>query len=101
MSSDRHVENNKKLTKKINYCMHHWFGDKMSLKAEEQIKVSGMSVKKCGEFGRLEERCGEGDFESSHLELASITLISLSLSLACAHILSLLLAFFFSLSDLQ
>lgn len=73
--------------------MHHWLGDKMSLKAEKQIKVSGMRVEKCGEVGRLEERCGEG--YSSHLELASITLISLSLSRV--HIFSLSLTRFFFL----
>lgn len=40
MFSDKRVQNNQKL------CMRHWFGDKMSLKAEKQIKVSGMSVEK-------------------------------------------------------
>lgn len=78
--------------------MHHWFGDKMSLKAKKQIKVSGMSMEKCGEF---EARCGEGYFESSHLELSSITLISRGRARACTHSLSLLLAFSFCLSDLQ
>lgn len=76
--------------------MHHWLGDKMSLKAEKQIKVSGMRVEKCGEVGRLEERCGEG--YSSHLELASITLISLSLSLVCTYSLSLSHSLFLSLT---
>lgn len=75
--------------------MHHWFGDQMSLKAEKQIKVSGMSMEKCGEFAA---RCGEGYFESSHLELTSITLISLSRARTRMHTFSLSLARFLFLS---